>query len=117
MRYGATLVIYVSSTADILLDQVGSTLWGPMVLILLALGGMVTGVVTRTRAFLYLGSLFVFIGVLSMVWQAGRAIDQSWPWWVFGITLGLLMLTGLMYLEKNRAALKRLANELAQWQP
>jgi hypothetical protein len=116
IRYAATLVIYISSTANIVISQVGATFWGPIVLILLALAGMVAGVVLRTRAFLYLGSLFVFIGVLSMVWQAGRAIDQSWPWWVFGITMGLMILIGLMLLEKNKIAIRRLATQLAQWQ-
>lgn len=115
-RYAALLVIYISSTADIILNQIGANFWDPIILILLALIGMIVGVVTRTRAFLYLGTMFVFVGVLSMVWQAGRAIDQSWPWWVFGITMGLIMLGTLMFLEKNRVALKKLASELATWQ-
>lgn len=117
LRYASLFVIYISSTADVILDQTGASFWRPIVLILLALFGMSVGVLTKTKAFLYLGTLFVFIGVLSMVWQAGRAIDQSWPWWVFGITMGVIILAGLTFLEKNRAALKRVANELAGWQP
>ncbi len=116
IRYAATLIIYVSSTADILLGEVGGTLWGPMILILLALLGMIAGVVLHTRAFLYLGTFFVLIGVMSMVWHAQRAIDQSWPWWVFGITLGIVILASLMAIEKQKASIRRMADKLALWE-
>ncbi len=54
IRYAATLVIYISSTADILLQQIGTNIYGPIVLVLLALAGMTAGVVLRVRPFLYL---------------------------------------------------------------
>ncbi len=116
VRYGATLVIYVSSTADMLLQQIGQNISGPIILILLALVGMAVGVILRVRPFLYLGAMFVFIGVISMVWHAQVAIDQVWPWWVFGITTGICLLGGLMALEKNKPKLRRYANELSTWQ-
>ncbi|XZE54702.1 hypothetical protein SH139x_000680 [Planctomycetaceae bacterium SH139] len=115
IRYAATLVIYVSSTADIMFGEIGSSLLGPMLLILLALLGMVAGVVLRTRAFLYLGTMFILVGVLSMVWHAGQAIDQNWPWWVFGITMGILILGGLMAIEKNKAQLQQWVRRLNAW--
>lgn len=116
IRYGATLVIYVSSSADIVLGEVGKTLWGPIALVILALIGMMAGVVLRTRSFLYLGTFFVLIGVLSMVWHAQRAIDQSWPWWVFGITMGVMILAGLMAAEKQKAKLRLWADRLSGWE-
>jgi len=102
IRYAATLVIYLSSTADMLLQQIGSTLAGPIILVLLALAGMLVGVVLRIGPFMHLGATFVFLGVASMVWHAQRAIGAVWPWWVFGITTGMLLLVALTLLEKNR---------------
>ena len=116
VRYAATIVIYVSSTADMMLQQIGTTLWGPMILILLALAGMLVGVVLRIRPFLYLGTVFVLLGVTSMVWHAQRSIDQVWPWWAFGITMGILILAGLMSLEKNKGKLQELATRLNSWE-
>ena len=49
IRYGSTLVIYISSTADILLQQIGTNIFGPIFLVILALGGMAAGVVLRAR--------------------------------------------------------------------
>ncbi len=116
IRYAATLTIYISSTADMLLQDIGATLSGPIILVLLALAGMTAGIVLKVRPFLYLGAIFVFIGVTSMVWHAQQRIDEVWPWWAFGITTGLLLLAGLMAIEKNKAKLQALANSLAKWE-
>ena len=116
IRYATTLVIYVSSTADMLIQQIGTTLAGPIILILLALAGMLAGVVLRVQAFLYLGATFVFLGVTSMVWHAQRAFDSVWPWWVFGISTGLCLLIGLMAIEKYKPQLRQYANQLASWE-
>ena len=115
VRYAATMAIYVSSTADLLVQQIGSSLSGPIVLILLSLAGMVAGVVLQVRAILFLGAAFVLVSVLSMVWHAQRAIDQVWPWWVFGITTGLLLLAALMLIERFRPAVQELATRLSAW--
>jgi hypothetical protein len=115
IRYGSTLVIYISSSADMLLQQIGTTLAGPVILILLALTGMLLGVVLRIRPFLYLGASFVFLGVTSMVWHAHRAFDSIWPWWVFGISMGLLLLAGLMLLERFKPQLRMYAQRLSTW--
>ena len=85
-------------------------------MILLALAGMLAGVILQVRPFLYLGAMFVFIGVTSMVWHAQRSIDAVWPWWVFGITTGICLLAGLMALEKNKDRLREYANTLATWE-
>ncbi len=116
VRYAATLVIYISSTADMLLQQIGQHIWGPILLVALALVGMASGVILRVRPFLYLGAIFVFVGVTSMVWHATASIGEVWPWWVFGISTGVCLLAGLMALEKNKPKLRRYANELATWQ-
>lgn len=116
IRYAATLVIYVTSTADMLVQGIGETLAGPIVLIVLALLGAGAGIALRVRPFLYLGTTFVFIGVVSMVWHAQQQIGEVWPWWVFGIGMGVLLLIGLMAIEKNKPKLRRLATSLQQWE-
>ena len=116
IRYASTLLIYISSSADMLLQQMGTTLAGPVVLILLALAGMLLGVALRIRPFLYLGATFVFMGVTSMVWHAHRAFESTWPWWVFGISMGLLLLAGLMTLEKFKPQLQAYSKQLSQWE-
>ena len=116
IRYAATLMIYISSTADMLMSEIGSSLWGPVLLIALSLTGMLAGVVMRIKPFLYLGTIFVLLGVTSMVWHAGQAIDAVWPWWVFGIMSGLILLSALAGIEKHRDKLQRWSDELARWE-
>lgn len=116
IRTAATLVIYISSTADMLIADIGATLAGPIVLILLALAGMAAGVVLRVRSFLFLGLTFVVMGLLSMIWHAQQAIEAVWPWWVFGISTGCLILVGLAMLEKNKPKLQRHLDQLAAWE-
>ncbi|MCM2371579.1 hypothetical protein [Aporhodopirellula aestuarii] len=116
IRYGATLVIYLSSTADMLMSEIGSSLWGPVILVLLSLAGMLAGVMLRIKPFLYLGAIFIFMGVTSMVWHATQSIDAVWPWWVFGITTGLLLLSALAGIEKHRGRLQQWSDELAKWE-
>lgn len=115
IRYAATLMIYLSSTADILLSEIGTSLWGPMILVGLSLAGMAAGVALRVKPFLYLGTIFTFLGIMSMVWHAGQAIDAVWPWWVFGITTGLILLSVLAGIEKHQDQLRKWTDQLAAW--
>jgi hypothetical protein len=117
IRYAATLTIYVTSTADMLIQGIGSTIMGPIVLIVLALVGTAAGVAFRVKPFLYLGTTFVFLGVTSMVWHAQKQIDAVWPWWVFGIGTGVMLMVALMAIEKNKPKLRRIATSMQQWEP
>ncbi len=116
IRYAATLTIYITSTADMLIQGIGETIWGPIVLIALAMLGAAAGVALRVRPFLYLGTTFVFIGVTSMVWHAQTHIGAVWPWWVFGISTGVMLMSGLMAIEKNKPKLKAIAASMQQWE-
>ena len=116
IRYAATLVIYISSSADVMFNSLGQSLAAPIILILLAIAGMIAGVILRVRPFLYLGGIFVFVGVTSMVWHAGRSFDAVWPWWVFGIGSGIVILGCLTAIEKNKPKLRAYAKQLATWQ-
>jgi hypothetical protein len=116
VRYISVLVIYVSSTADMFVSGVAETLWLPMVLALLSVLGILTGIVLRIRAYLYLGASFLFLSVLSMVYHAYRNINHVWPWWAFGICLGLGMLVLFGLVEKKRNEVLILVDHLRQWE-
>ena len=62
----------------------------------------------RIRAFLYLGAVFTLLAMVSMVWHAARAIEHVWPWWAFGIGMGIAILTLLALFEKNRPQVQAL---------
>lgn len=109
-------MIYVASTADMLISGVGETISGPIILIALALTGMALGAALRVRPFLYLGATFVFVGLISMVWHAQEQIGSVWPWWAFGITTGIALLAGLLGIEKNKPRLREFATTLSQWE-
>jgi hypothetical protein len=116
LRYLCVMVIYLSSTGEIFIHGIGDNLWPPIILALLAVLGVFVGIAMQVRAFLYLGSSFLLLAIVSMVWHAQRAIHHVWPWWAFGIGLGLLILTMFGIFEKKRAEMLRLVERLRQWE-
>lgn len=117
VRYLALLLIYMSSSMEMLFKSFELQFWSPVVLLAFAIAGMVIGVVLRVRAFLFCGSGFVFVALFGMVWQAQRAIGQVWPWWVFGICTGVGLIVLIGYFEKNRARFLEMIQSLRNWQP
>jgi hypothetical protein len=116
LRYAGVLVIYLSSTSEIFLRGVGESLWPPMVLASLSVAGVFLGIIFRVRAFLYLGTSFVLLSVVTMVWHAARAIEHVWPWWAFGIGLGICILVLFGLFEKKRPEITAWARQLQQWE-
>jgi hypothetical protein len=51
-----------------------------------------------------------------MVWHAARAIEHVWPWWAFGIGMGLAILVLFGIFEKKRAEMLDLVARLRQWE-
>ncbi|MDA1049784.1 MAG: hypothetical protein O3C40_04815 [Planctomycetota bacterium] len=117
IRYICLLVIYVSSTSDIFIEGIGDSLWEPMVLATLSVIGVFVGIGLQIRAFLYLGTTFVFLSIVSMVWHAYAKIQHVGIWWGFGILLGLLILTIFGVFEKKRPELTRLVDNMRRWEP
>lgn len=116
-RYVAILLIYCSSTVEMMMKSFEEMNAAPLVLMGLALVGMALGIALRVRAFLYCGSVFIFIALIGMVWNAQRAIGSVWPWWVFGIATGVSLIAILGYFEKNRSKFLSYAEKLRSWQP
>ena len=53
---------------------------------------------------------------MAMVRHAAQAIDNIWPWFVFGITLGVAVLVLLGVFEKKRAEVMLLIGRLRHWE-
>ena len=117
LRYVGMMVIYLSSAGEIFIRGIGQALWPPMVLLGLSLLGAMAGIVLRIRAFLYLGVTFVLLSMISMVWHAARSINHVWPWWAFGIGLGVCILVFFGFFEKNRDKVTALVERLKEWKP
>ena len=116
IRYVATIVLYLSSTSEIFIRGVGTSLWPPMILAGLSVAGAMAGIMLRIRAFLYLGTSFTLLALITMVWHAARAIEHVWPWWAFGIGLGIAILVLFGVFEKNRPEMMALITRLRQWE-
>lgn len=119
IRYVCVMIIYLSSAGEMFMQLVvpsGPEDWlRPIILASLAIAGIFAGIVLRVRAFLYLGSSFLLLSIVAMVWNAGRIVQHTWPWWVFGIGVGLSILVLFGVFEKHRRDVQNLIARLRQW--
>ena len=109
IRYLSVTVVYTSSTAEIVMNGIGEMLWPPMVLALLSVCGILWGLLLQARPLVYFGTLFLLLSMVSMVAHAQQSLDHVWPWWAFGISLGLAVLVFFGWVEKRRNQLRRSA--------
>lgn len=117
VRYICMLVIYLSSTAEIFITGIGESTWPPLMLMAIAVLGVLAGIALQIRAFLYVGTGFVLLSMITMVWHASNALNEVWPWWAFGICVGLAMLVLFGLFEKKRPEITALVERLRQWEP
>ncbi len=116
LRYITLSVIYVSSTAEIFVRGVAQSPWQPLVLMLLSAAGVLAGMLLRVRAFLYLGSSFLLISIVAMIWHASANLGWTWLWYVTGIVVGLAIILLFAMFEKKRSELLRLVEGLRTWE-
>jgi hypothetical protein len=116
LRYVCITLIYVSSTGEMFIAGAGRSIWHPMILATLSILGVMAGMLMRIRAFLYLGSSFLFLSIVSMVWHAAHIIDRVWPWWVFGLVMGIALLVFFGVFEKKRNEVLRVFGRLKEWE-
>jgi hypothetical protein len=114
LRYASAIVIYVSSTADIFINGVAEAPWLPAVLAGLSILGVLAGILLRVRAFLYLGTAFLVVALMTIIWHA--ADQHTWIWWVTGIITGVLIIALFGLFEKRRDDVLRVVEELKHWQ-
>ena len=116
LRYLALTVVYVSSTADLFLVGLGKSWILPLVLIVLCVIGILLGMLLRVRAFLFLGSAFLVLTIVLMIWHAGVDQRQAWILWSSGIVLGAAIVAMFGVFEKRRDDVLHLVEQLKQWQ-
>ncbi len=116
LRYTCVMVIYVSSTSEIFISGIGEKLWPPIVLAVLAVLGIMSGIMFQVKSYLYFGSLFLLIAMITMVAHAHQRLDHVWPWWAFGIGLGIAILVMFGLFEKRKNEMNVIARRLKKWE-
>ncbi|MDG1875389.1 MAG: hypothetical protein P8J27_15860 [Mariniblastus sp.] len=116
IRYVCVTVIYMSSTIEVFISGVGQNLWPPLVLAILSVAGIMSGIMLQTRSFLYFGSLFLLMAMITMVAHAHQRLDHVWPWWAFGVGLGIAILVMFGLFEKRKKEMKEIAFRLKDWE-
>ena len=116
IRYLTSTVIYTSSTADIFLRGVAQSPWLPLVLAGLSIAGIFAGIVLRVRAFLFLGTSFLLLALVTVIWHAAVDLEQTWLWFVTGIVAGVLIIAMFAVFEKKKQAVLGAVEQLKTWQ-
>ncbi len=116
LRYICITVIYVSSTMEVFISGVGENLWPPIILAMFSVAGIMSGIMFRVKSFLYFGSLFLLMAMITMVAHAHRRLDHVWPWWAFGIGLGIAILVMFGLFEKRKNEMKAITSQLKDWE-
>lgn len=124
IRYICVMIIYLSSTGEMFMklmeagDNATIESWlRPLILTCLSVAGIFAGIMFRVRAFLYLGTSFLLMSVVGMVANARLAAGHVWPWWAFGISMGVFILVLFGLFEKHRHEVEELITRLRQWEP
>jgi hypothetical protein len=116
IRYLSLLVIYVSSTADIFINGVAHSPWLPLVLGSFSLAGVFAGIIFRIRGLLLLGSVFLLLSIVTMIWYASANLGWTWLWYVAGIVTGATIIFMFAVFEKKRSEVLRLVEGLKEWE-
>jgi hypothetical protein len=114
-RYSAATVIYVASTADVFLNGVAEAPWLPLVLAALAIAGIFAGMALRVRAFLFLGTAFLLLALMTIIWHAAYDLEQTWIFYVAGIVAGVLIIALFAVFEKKRQEILAVMEKLREW--
>ena len=116
LRAIALALLYLSSTADLVLKGIGESAALSMLLALFSVLGIVAGLLLRVRAFLFTGLAFLLVALASLVWSAIVQVGWHWIWAACGLVLGLLIIGALAWLEKNRARVDGWLAALKSWE-
>jgi hypothetical protein len=116
IRYATLIMIYVSSTSDVFINGVSESPWLTIILLILSVTGVLAGLALRIRAFLFLGTAFLLLSLLSIIWTASVNLKWGGFWPVVGIAFGFLLIISFALFEKKRREILELAERLKQWQ-
>jgi hypothetical protein len=115
VRYLSLVTIYVSSTADIFINGVANSPWLPLILGSFALAGVFAGIVFRIRGLLLLGSVFLLLAIVTMIWYASANLGWTWLWYVAGIVTGATIIFMFAVFEKKRGEVLRVVEGFKEW--
>jgi hypothetical protein len=116
IRYLCATTIYASSTADIFLNGVAEAPWLPFVLAGLSIAGIAAGIALRVRAFLFLGTSFLGLALMTVIWFAAVDLEQTWLWFVAGVGVGIAIYAVFAIFEKKRHEVLALVERLKTWE-
>lgn len=116
IRYMTSMTIYLSSTADIFLNGVAQAPWLPLVLAAISLGGIFAGILMRVRAFLFLGTGFLILSIVTIIYHAAVNLNQTWIWAASITVAGVAIIILFAVFEKKREDVQRLVENLRHWQ-
>src|SRR5262249_27919712 len=115
LRYFSLLMIYASSTADIFVNGVADSPWLPLILAGLSLCGIFAGISFRVRGLLLLGSVFLLLSIVTMIYYASVNLGWTWLWYVAGIVTGATIIFMFAVFEKKRSEVLRLVDGFKEW--
>lgn len=116
VRYLSLVTIYVSSTADIFINGVANSPWLPLILGSFSLAGVFAGIIFRIRGLLLLGSIFLLLSIVTMIWYASVNLGWTWLWYVAGIVTGATIIFMFAVFEKKRSEVLRVVEGLKEWE-
>ncbi|HEU0175187.1 MAG TPA: hypothetical protein VFV58_13080 [Blastocatellia bacterium] len=116
IRYATLMMIYVSSTSDIFINGVSESPWLTIILLVLSVIGVLAGLALRIRAFLFLGTAFLMLSLLAIIYTASVYLKGNWLWYVTGMIFGAMLIIIFALLEKKRREMLALVERLKQWQ-
>jgi hypothetical protein len=114
VRYSGLLCIYLSSTMEMFMEGLGNVLFA-IVLALLAVIGVMLGILFRVRAFMLSGFLALLIVIFGQIWHAAYQQGNTWVWWASGIVLGVLILVMFALFEKHRNEVVKVVDTMKRW--
>jgi len=115
VRYLSLVTVYVSSTADIFINGVANSPWLPLILGSFSLAGVFAGILFRIRGLLLLGSIFLLLSIVTMIWYASANFGWTWLWYVAGIVTGATIIFMFAVFEKKRSEVLRVVDGLKEW--
>ena len=81
----------------------------------LSIVGVLAGILLRVRAFLYLGTAFLIVALMTIIWHAAIDQQRTWILWVAGIVTGVLIIALFGLFEKRRDDVLRVVEQLKHW--
>lgn len=115
VRYVGLSCIYLSSMLEMFMAGLGTSVIFPIALALLAIAGIMLGILFRVRAFLLAGFIALFVDVFAQIWYAAVGQGRTWIWWVCGIILGVMILALFAIFEKRRNEMLRVLDDMKRW--